>query len=95
MTRGPAPAKLEANESSKTTDEVKNSPRMVSPGSLACGIDGAAWSAVLKPHHSNANLQRSFAVYRNFAHDVSVALTMRKACAAPGVTQEVKIRERR
>jgi hypothetical protein len=37
MMREPAPATLDANESIKTTDEVRNSPRMVFPGIFVFG----------------------------------------------------------
>src|SRR5579859_4710745 len=57
MMREPAPATLDANESIKTTDEVKNSPRMVFPGLLAFAIDEGIW-----PPLSNASYRTELAL---------------------------------
>jgi hypothetical protein len=56
MMREPAPATLEASESIKTTDEVRNSPRMVFPGLLAFAIDEGIW-----PPLSNASYRTELA----------------------------------
>src|ERR1700690_709740 len=58
MMREPAPARLEATESMKTTDEVRSSPRMVFPGMLA--IDDAVWSAIVNAASYRCELATRF-----------------------------------